>query len=258
MRFSILFLAILLTACHPSQKDEPKNTESTQKLPFLTFKDGQAKYALPFCEKKECIDIDIQTINTQDTWLNSWIEKQQSKVIQLQIGLKQNLTLQQSVDAYIKKSDAWQQEFSQNHAYQLQLNTRIASQRHQYVLIQLTTNTKQAEVSIQDRQYFAVADRLKHKNLSILDVILPQKQHVLDAMIQAHYQKWIKQQTALVQEKVPKKLYWGQADWFFDSEGIGLHYRSNEIVDGGQQLDIYLNQEQTKQVLQPDVLHEII
>ena len=258
MRFSILLIAILLTACHQSQKDESKTTESAQKLPFLTLKNEQAKYALPFCEKKECIDIDIQTINTQDTWLNSWIEKQQSKVIQAQIELKQNLTLQQAVDAYIKKSDTWQQEFSQNHAYQLHLNTRIASQRHQYVLLQLSTNTKQAEVDIQDRQYFAVADRLKQKSLTILDVILPQKQHVLDAMIQAHYQKWIKQQTALVQEKVPKKLYWGQADWFFDSEGIGLHYRSNEIVDGGQQLDIYLDVEQTKQVLQPEVLHEII
>ncbi|WP_269914890.1 hypothetical protein [Acinetobacter sp. HY1485] len=258
MRFSVLLLVMLLTACHPSQKDESKNTQSAQKLPSLTLKNEQAKYALPFCEKKECIDIDIQTINTQDAWLNSWIEKQQSKVIQAQIELKQNLTLQQAVDAYIKKSDAWQQEFSQNHAYQLRLNTRIASQRHQYVLLQLTTNTKQAEVDIQDRQYFAVADRLTQKNLTILDVILPQKQQVLDAMIQAHYQDWIKQQTALVQEKAPKKLYWGQADWFFDSEGIGVHYRTNEIVDGGQQLDIYLNHEQTKQVLQPDVLHEII
>ena len=49
-----------------------------------------------------------------------------------------------------------------------------------------------------------------------------------------------------------KKLYWGQADWFFDQEGIGLHYRTHEIVKDGAQLDIYLNKQQTKQILKVD------
>jgi hypothetical protein len=43
-----------------------------------------------------------------------------------------------------------------------------------------------------------------------------------------------------VKKQVPKKLYWGQADWFFDGEGIGLHYRANEISKDAPQLDIYL------------------
>ncbi|MBD0076832.1 hypothetical protein IAF28_19800, partial [Acinetobacter baumannii] len=45
-----------------------------------------ASFAVPFCEKKNCIDVDIQTIKTQDAWLNSWIEKNQAKVIQAQIN----------------------------------------------------------------------------------------------------------------------------------------------------------------------------
>ena len=253
MRFSILFLAILLTACHPATQQENKQEQTKTELPFLTLKSQSAQYAVPFCEKKDCIDIDIQTIYTQDTWLNSWIEKQQSKIIQAQIDLKQNLTLQQAIDAYVKKSDAWQQEFSQNHAYQLHLTTRIASQRQQYVLLQLTTNTKQAEVEIKDRQYFAVADRLNHKTLTLLDMIIPQQQQVLDQIIQEHYQTWLLQQSALVQEKAPKKLYWGQADWFFDGEGVGVHYRTNEITQDSQQLDIYLNHQQTQHVLKPQI-----
>ena len=50
-----------------------------------------------------------------------------------------------------------------------------------------------------------------------------------------------------------QKLYWGQADWFFDQEGIGLHYRSQEISKDAKQLDIYLTKEQTQQVLKVDI-----
>lgn len=53
------------------------------------------------------------------------------------------------------------------------------------------------------------------------------------------------------------KLYWGQADWFFDQEGIGLHYRTHEIVKDGTQLDIYLTKAQTQQVLKADVYTQL-
>lgn len=56
-----------------------------------------------------------------------------------------------------------------------------------------------------------------------------------------------------VQQQAPKKLYWGQAEWFFDQEGIGLHYRSHDISKDAKQLDIYLTKEQTQQVLKAEV-----
>ena len=77
------------------------------------IEEAKANLAIPFCEKKNCIEIDIQTVNTQDAWMNQWIEESQSKVIQDQIGLKQAMTLQQAVNAYVKKSDEWQKEFEQ-------------------------------------------------------------------------------------------------------------------------------------------------
>ena len=40
---------------------------------------------------------------------------------------------------------------------------------------------------------------------------------------------------------------------FFDQEGIGLHYRSQEISKDAKQLDIYLTKEQTQQVLKVDI-----
>ena len=98
-----------------------------------------------------------------------------------------------------------------------------------------------------------MADRKKQKAVTLLDILEPQQQTAMNSIVQQAYQKWLKQQKAEVRQKAPKKLYWGQADWFFDQEGIGLHYRSQEISKDAKQLDIYLTKEQTQQVLKVDI-----
>ncbi|WP_454667410.1 hypothetical protein [Acinetobacter calcoaceticus] len=234
-----------------------QNIEKAEVLPFLNLQQVKAVYALPFCEKKNCIDVDIQTIKTQDAWLNEWIAKSQAKVIQDQIDLKKDLSLQQAINTYVKKSDEWQDKYSKNRAYELHLHTRIASQRNQYVLLQLGLDTKQEELTIKDRYYFFVADRKLHKSLSLLDVLKKDQQTAMHQMVQVAYQDWLKKQTVEIKKEAPKTLYWGQADWFFDGEGIGLHYQANQITKEAPQLDIYLSTEQTKKILQPKVYEQM-
>lgn len=236
---------------------QTQNIEKAEVLPFLNLQEVKADYALPFCEKKNCIDVDIQTIKTQDAWLNEWIAKSQAKVIQDQIDLKKDLSLQQAINAYVKKSDEWQDKYSKNRAYELHLHTRIASQRNQYVLLQLGLDTKQEELTIKDRYYFFVADRKLHKSLSLLDVLKKDQQTAMHQMVQVAYQDWLKKQTVEIKKEAPKTLYWGQADWFFDGEGIGLHYQANQITKEAPQLDIYLSTEQTKKILQPEVYEQM-
>ncbi|ENV95675.1 hypothetical protein [Acinetobacter calcoaceticus] len=236
---------------------QTQNIEKAEVLPFLNLQQVKADYALPFCEKKNCIDVDIQTIKTQDAWLNEWIAKSQAKVIQNQIDLKKDLSLQQAINAYVKKSDEWQDKYSKNRAYELHLHTRIASQRNQYVLLQLGLDTKQEELTIKDRYYFFVADRKLHKSLSLLDVLKKDQQTAMHQMVQVAYQDWLKKQTVEIKKEAPKTLYWGQADWFFDGEGIGLHYQANQITKEAPQLDIYLSTEQTKKILQPEVYEQM-
>lgn len=264
---SILIGMMALTACdHPkknetdaaqSKEQAAATTEKAEVLPYLNMKEAKADYALPFCEKKNCIDVDIQTIKTQDDWLNAWIAKNQANVIQQQIELNKNLTLQQAINAYVKKSDEWQDKYSKNKAYELHLNTRIASQRNQYVLLQVGVNAQQEDIAVKDRFYFFVADRKLQKSVSVLDVIQKNQQNALNDIIQTHYQQWIEKQSSEVKKQVPKKLYWGQADWFFDGEGIGLHYRANEISKDAPQLDIYLTTEQSKQMLQAEIYQQM-
>lgn len=254
-----------LVACDSKKQDEvPTQQQETiakqepaEVLPFLNIEEAKANLAVPFCEKKNCIEIDIQTVNTQDAWMNQWIEESQSKVIQDQIGLKQAMTLQQAVNTYVKKSDEWQKEFIKNKAYELHLQTRIASQRNQYVLLQVIVNSKQAEVNVKDRGYFFVADRKTQKKLSILDVIEPKQQNALNNIIQANYTEWMVEQKSEVKKLLPKKLYWGQNDWFFDGEGIGMHYRASEIAKDASQLDIYLNKAQTQQILKAEIFEKM-
>lgn len=236
---------------------QTQNIEKAEVLPFLNLQEVKADYALPFCEKKNCIDVDIQTIKTQDAWINDWIAKSQAKVIQDQIDLKKDLSLQQAINAYVKKSDEWQDKYSKNRAYELHLHTRIASQRNQYVLLQLGLDTKQEELTIKDRYYFFVADRKLHKSLSLLDVLKKDQQTAMHQMVQVAYQDWLKKQTVEIKKEAPKTLYWGQADWFFDGEGIGLHYQANQITKEAPQLDIYLSTEQTKKILQPEVYEQM-
>lgn len=259
---SLLGMSLLLSACDDAKK--PQQPESEKKasvfapekaevLPYLNIQEQPAKIALPFCENKSCIDLDIQTVQTADAWLNTWIERNQALVVQDQIGLKQSMSLQQAINAYVKKSDAWQDEFKANRPYSLTMYTRIPYQRNQYVLLQVGVDTAQENVKVKDRHYFFVADRNTHKSLALLDIMDAQKQAKMNAIVQEAYAKWLKDQDAAVRSAAPKKLYWGQSDWFFDQEGIGLHYRTHEIVQDGKQLDIYLSKQQTQQVLKADV-----
>lgn len=268
MHLYLVFISLCglgLTACDSEKK--PKNeTVSEQKqpsqvnpdvLPFLNIQEQAAKYAVPFCEKKNCIEVDIQTIQTQDTFINQWVAESQAKVVQDQLGLKQAMTLQQAINAYVKKSDAWQSEFKTNKPYELHMQTRIASQRNQFVLLQIVVNSQQEDVSVKDRGYFFIADRKLQKKLSLLEVIQPAKQNSMNEIVQVEYAKWLEQQTAEVKKAAPKKLYWGQNDWFFDGEGVGIHYRASEIVPDGTQLDIYLTKAQTQQILQPEIFQKM-
>ncbi|MGA9698473.1 MAG: hypothetical protein WBQ67_06005 [Acinetobacter sp.] len=263
MGASVIAIGLMLSACDASKKeqtdqsyDKPETsglkTEHAEVLPYLNIQEQDAKIALPFCETKNCIDVSIQSVHTADAWLNDWVNKSQALVIQDQIGLKQDISLQQAINAYVKKSDAWQAEFSKNKAYELAMYTRIAYQRNQYVLMQLGVDTNQEGIKVKERYYFFVADRKKHKELTLLELIDSKQQNTMNNLVQQAYQKWLKEQTTEVKKHAPKKLYWGQADWFFDQEGVGLHYRTHEIVKDGTQLDIYLTKQQTKQILKAD------
>lgn len=261
--FGLIVSSLLLTGCDSSERketleekpDSPVQVQRNNKaevLPYLNIQEQPAKIALPFCENKNCIHLDIQSLHTADPWINSWITAQLAQVLQDQIGLKEKLSLQQAVSSYVKKSDAWQRKNRRNEAFELSMYTRIPYQRNQFVLLQIGLDSNQGESKVQARYYFFVADRRGQKMLKMLDVIEPKQQKYLDSLLQKAYQDWLKQQDHAVKRAAAKTLSWEQANWFFDQEGLGFHYRSNEIIKDAKQLDIYLTKQQTQQVLKAE------
>src|SRR5690606_18756074 len=106
---SVIGLSLILSGCDQSEK-EPVNTPQNEKmtaaqqtadvLHYMNIQEQPDKIALPFCENKHGINLDIQTLHPVDPWMNQLIEKQQAIVIQDQIGLKQDMNLRQAVNAY--------------------------------------------------------------------------------------------------------------------------------------------------------------
>ena len=76
MLSSAISLGLLLGACD-QKKSEPETktqdavveieqVEKADVLPYLNIQEQPAKIALPFCETKNCIELDIQTLDTVD------------------------------------------------------------------------------------------------------------------------------------------------------------------------------------------------
>lgn len=265
---SALFTALLIAACGQSnapEKAKENSPETTtersifsditkeEKLKGLTIQMVTANVALPFCEDKECLSIDVQSLVTEDPWLDQWIEQRIAHVVLDQIDSKQALSLQQAVNRFVESSDHWLKQQKKHQPYSLKMSTRIAMQRNEYVLLQVLVDAKIKDVDIQQRSYFFTSNRKTQQQLSLLDVIAKDKQTQMHQLVQQQYQEWLDGLTAEERKAAPKTLYWGQADWFFDEEGIGLHYRSQQIAESLPQFAIYLTQAQTKTLLDPTV-----
>lgn len=250
----------LLSACDskPEQEQSPVSATAAQQpllevLPYLDVQEQPLVQELPQCQKKQCVDFDIQTIRTQDAWLNEWIAQQQAVVVLEQIGMSDQMSLAKALQAYAQKSQKWQKEFDQNPAYSLHMQSKIASQRNQYILLQLSVSSEQGDTKISQRQYFTVADRGLKRSVKLPEIIEVKKMTQLDDWVQTEYRKWLKKQSKVVRASSRKRLDWQTADWFFDQEGVGLHYRMNQIAMDAEPLDIYLSRQQTQQVLKPDI-----
>ena len=262
----VTVLAVTLSACHdkPEPAEQQKTSPAAVKpvvnpdiLPYLNEQDVLIPLTGARCKARNCDQIRLQSIETVDSALNLYVQQWVSSILQDLLANEQQVSLQQAVKNYVKKSNQWQAEFALNQAYQLDLSIKVAYQHNQYVLLQSIVNAKQEELLIEDRGYFSVFDRKQKKQLQ-LDEILAKNQHNdFERMLQTEYQKWLRAQSKEVKLLAPQQLQWKQQEWFFDGQGIGVHFRANQIAKGAKQLDIFFSPAQTKQLLQPAVYQKM-
>ena len=273
-----LYLALLvtLTACNDAKAPvetpvkveaapsvAPKavatvEVEAAQVLPYLAAQPAPAQFVLPKCSAQHCLAININSLSTGDAWFNAWLSARQAEVLMLQLQQDPaNLSLQQAVNRYAAASKEWQQQYHQHQAFRLDLDTAVVYQKNGIVLLQIQVNSHQAETKVLDRLYFFVADRNKQQHLPVKQVIAPDYAKTLQDILNQHYKKWLSTQSDQVKTAAPTQLAWQQGQWFYDQEGIGLHFRAGQISPTAEQLDVYLNAAQSKRVLKAQ-LYQIL
>ena len=256
-----LLLGLISCGDQPKNEAQQKQTQDTVEksnaLSHLKANEYTLKFDSKICSEQLCELIQIQSLKTADPWLNQQIEHSLAKVIQDQLNQPESLNLKQASEKYLNESKKWVNEFALNQPYELNIHTKIPSQENQFALIQMIVNSKQAEVTVKDRGYFVVYDRKMQRKVNIGDVIQENQINDFQRILNTAYRKWLKQQPSDVKALSPAALDWKNAEWFFDHEGIGLHYRANELVKGGDQLDIFLNQKQTKQILKKEIYQKM-
>lgn len=264
----VLYLALLvtLTACNDAKAPVESVTQPEKKailvpqtagvaetakvLPYLDAKASPPQFVSPQCASKNCLNLKINTLITQDPWLNNWLSRCQADVLMQQIEQEQkNPSLQHAVNRYAAASQAWQQQSKQHQAFQLDLETALVYQKNGIVLVQMQVNSHQAQTKVKDRLYFFVADRHNQQHLAITDVIDSDYAKTLQDILNQHYKKWLATQSDEVKTTAPQQLAWQQGQWFYDQEGMGLHFRAGQISPIAEQLDIYFTAAQTKRVM---------
>ena len=262
-KYLVLCLSLMIVGCDqqtesgktPTQiEQQPTSEQKIEKFPVIQPK---TKLIQPFKTCKTCTKFEIISLKTSTSWINDWIEQQQTDIVLEQIPEKfrgkPEKKLKKVANLYDQASKKWLREFELNQPYELKLETLFQYQHGPYILLRLRMDTEQEGVEIKDRVYFKVLDRELKKSVYLKDILQASQLKTMDQWVQHEYQIMLKQQDKMFQKQFPQQLKWENAEWFFDQQGIGLHYKTNEIMKQSPQFDIYLTSEQTQKVLKPEV-----
>ena len=258
----ICALAMLVGCAQDTAQNQEQRTKQEKEQGYVNLSAMPviADYALPFCEKKYCIEVEIFGFNSQDEWFNQWVAQQSADLIRQQLGLKQKLSLQAAVDAFVNASDDWhaQSENANAAPWRLHIQPRIAMQRDAITLLQLQAEYRLGETVLPNRDYYFVLDRKQQQQRRLYDVIIPQHRVAFMDFIQSQYVAWQQGLSAQDKAQLPEKLYWANQDWFFDTEGIAVYYRALDYgINNAPDLTIYLSAEQAQQWVQPETLKQL-
>lgn len=250
-----------LSACDDNQKKTQEQAlqeqAKEQGYPVLIASPHVADYGLPFCEKKYCIEIEIQSFQSQDTWFNQFTDFKISELIRKQLDIKEKLTLQQAVDAFVAKSDSWQAEHP-NQPWSMQISSRVPMQQKEIAVLQLQTTYVLGDKTIPEHNYFFMVDRKAKKQILIYDVIKPEARLAFGDFIQQAYQKWQEQLGPEYKDKTPSKIGWASQDWLIDEQGVTLYYRASDLqASGANNLIIQIPKDKVQQWFTADILQKI-
>ena len=236
MKIAISFILLLIGAlygCTPKKEtDTQENTylhqqEQQQGYPVLIATPQSASYGLPFCEKQYCIDVEIFSFKSEDTWFNQLVDQKIADLIRQQLGIAQKLSLQVAVNEFVKRSDQWQ-ETQEHQPWSVYIQPRVVAQQGEITVTQIQTEYKLGDQIIPQQFYYFVVDRKNQHVFKLYDMVEQDKRVEFGLYIQQEYEKW--RETQENKQQLKPQIYWANQDWFFDDQGIGIYYQSQQLA----------------------------
>lgn len=244
-------LVVAMSGCAPKDVEQSKDEqylqeqEEEQGYPVLIAVPKSADYGLPFCEKQYCLEVEIFSFKSQDKWFNAYVDHKISDLIRKELGLSQKLSLQQAVNEFVRFSDEWQED-NTNQPWSVFIQPRVVLQQNEIAILQVQTEYVLGDRTIEPQHFYEVLDRKAKQPVRLYDIVKEESRLQFGQFLQQYYQQWLSEQSSTA--GFPEKIYWASQDWFIDEDGIAIYYRVKDLNPkaSGENLTIYLSKADTE------------
>ena len=245
----IVSSGMILSACDKKKSDTESSSATQQKteiqgsapasspaptaIPPLTAKVEKAHYTLPACQGDQCPKVDIHHLETNNPWVNQFLDHQ---VLKFSQGFSEKpsdrTSLQQNIYAFVKVSNEDAQDGGLGVPYTMSINAEDIGQRG--------TNLAQFKVSgdyytggahgSAVNSYF-VLDLAQHKQLRLDDLVIKGQKQKLYAVVYAEFTRWVKtgDPTANLKEYESMWKFKLTHNFALNKNGLTFYYGQYEI-----------------------------
>ncbi len=293
---SVLSIA-LLTACNPKPEAPPQaqaTSEAVMPEAVLSL-DGENQaldLSLPECDANNCPEIDIERLNSNQPYIDAWIDAEILKLMQQILSIAPNselelkiasqaqltasqaspasevkapeltakTTLEQQLQPYVGSFlylDQELKDLSANHQISVMVKPRILNNQAPLATVVLNSSSYLGGAHGSSSQQYANFDLESKQLISLKDIVLPKQQAALEKVAYAVFKQWV------LEAKLAENIRDYEQAWKFhlsdnfylSQQGLILQYAEYEIgpyVVGLPKLVI--NYEDLNGILKPEYL----
>ena len=202
-------------------------------VPHLTASEQKAKYILPACQGDKCPQVDIQHLQTNDPWVNQFLDHE---VLKLSQGFSEKpsdrTSLQQNIDAFVKMSNDDVNDGGMSVPYSMEITAeKLGSRVANLAQFKVSGNfyTGGAHGSAVNSYY--VLDLTQHKQLKLNDLLISGQKNKLYNVVYTEFVQWVKGSDPAVNLKEYEAMWKFTLthNFVLSKKGLTFYYGQYEI-----------------------------
>lgn len=261
-------IAALLTACNPKPEAQPQPQASSEaqanvEQQFSLEGENQAlDLSLPECDGNNCPEIDVERLNSNQPYIDAWVDAQILKLMQQILSIAPNpeleqniastaqanqtaaseatlaitpkLTLEQQLKPYVGSFlylDQELKDLSANHQISVMVKPRILNHQGPLATIVLNSSSYLGGAHGSSSQQYANFDLATQQQISLKDIVLPKQQSALEKAAYAVFQQWVTD-SKLAENIRDYEQAWKfhlSDNFYLSQQGLILQYAEYEI-----------------------------